>query len=90
MWDNDLHYYVRNPAFDVTSRRYLSGIVTENGIARPVFTELLHRTMAGEMLQITLRIYSNFRSKVDMNSGQYNMPLCKMQWVKNRVVLLDL
>jgi methylthioribose-1-phosphate isomerase len=48
MWDNDVYYHVRNPAFDVTPHRYLSGIVTKNGIARPVFTELLRRAVAGE------------------------------------------
>jgi len=32
------HFRARNPAFDVTPHRYLSGIVTENGIARPDFT----------------------------------------------------
>jgi len=35
------HFKARNPAFDVTPHRYLSGIVTENGIARPPFTESL-------------------------------------------------
>jgi methylthioribose-1-phosphate isomerase len=44
------HYHARNPAFDVTPHRYLSGIVTENGIARPVFTESLRRAVAGETL----------------------------------------
>lgn len=42
------HYHARNPAFDVTPHRYLSGIVTENGIARPAFTESLRRAVAGE------------------------------------------
>lgn len=42
------HYRVRNPAFDVTPHRYLAGIVTENGIARPVFTESLRRAVMGE------------------------------------------
>jgi methylthioribose-1-phosphate isomerase len=44
------HYHARNPAFDVTPHRYLSGIVTENGIARPAFTESLRRAVAGETL----------------------------------------
>ncbi len=44
------HYHARNPAFDVTPHRYLSGIVTENGIARPVFTESLRRAVAGETM----------------------------------------
>lgn len=35
------HFNARNPAFDVTPHRYLSGIVTENGIARPAFTDSL-------------------------------------------------
>ncbi|MCU0474957.1 MAG: S-methyl-5-thioribose-1-phosphate isomerase [Anaerolineae bacterium] len=44
------HFKARNPAFDVTPHRYLSGIVTENGIARPAFTESLRRALAGEAL----------------------------------------
>ena len=37
----------RNPAFDVTPNRYLSGIVTEKGIVRPPFVEEL-RKLTGE------------------------------------------
>jgi methylthioribose-1-phosphate isomerase len=32
---------VRNPAFDVTPAEYISGIITENGIARPPYTQSL-------------------------------------------------
>ena len=42
------HYRARNPAFDVTPHRYLSGIVTENGIARAPFVDSLRRAVAGE------------------------------------------
>ncbi len=42
------HFHARNPAFDVTPNRYLSGIITENGIARPPFTDSLKRVVAGE------------------------------------------
>lgn len=43
------HYHARNPAFDVTPHRYLSGVVTENGIARPDFVESLRAVvMAGQ------------------------------------------
>jgi methylthioribose-1-phosphate isomerase len=42
------HFKARNPAFDVTPNRYLAGIVTENGIARPPFVESLRRAVAGE------------------------------------------
>lgn len=42
------HFKARNPAFDVTPHRYLSGIVTENGIARPPFNASLRRAVAGE------------------------------------------
>jgi methylthioribose-1-phosphate isomerase len=31
------HFRARNPAFDVTPARYLSGIITEHGILRPPF-----------------------------------------------------
>lgn len=44
------HYHARNPAFDVTPHRYLSGIVTEQGIARPPFRDSLRRALAGETL----------------------------------------
>lgn len=42
------HFKARNPAFDVTPHRYLSGIVTENGIARAPFIESLRRAVAGD------------------------------------------
>ena len=32
---------VQNPAFDVTPARYVSGIITEKGVARPPYTECL-------------------------------------------------
>ncbi len=41
------HFKARNPAFDVTPHRYLNGIVTEQGIARPPYTESLARAVAG-------------------------------------------
>jgi methylthioribose-1-phosphate isomerase len=44
------HFHARNPAFDVTPNRYLAGIVTEFGVARPPFTESLKRAVAGEKL----------------------------------------
>ena len=43
-------FRARNPAFDVTPQRYLTGIVTENGIARPPFSESLARAVAGEQV----------------------------------------
>jgi methylthioribose-1-phosphate isomerase len=44
-------YPARNPAFDVTPHRYVTGIVTENGIAYPPFDDSLARAVAGEKLQ---------------------------------------
>lgn len=38
---------VYNPAFDVTPHRYVTGIITENGIAYPPFGQSLHR-LVGE------------------------------------------
>jgi methylthioribose-1-phosphate isomerase len=32
---------VANPAFDVTPHRYVTGIITERGVARAPFTESL-------------------------------------------------
>jgi methylthioribose-1-phosphate isomerase len=32
---------VANPAFDITPHRYVTGIVTENGVAYPPFTQSL-------------------------------------------------
>jgi methylthioribose-1-phosphate isomerase len=40
----------RNPAFDVTPHRYVTAIVTENGIAYPPFTRNLRRAVEGETL----------------------------------------
>jgi methylthioribose-1-phosphate isomerase len=37
------HFHARNPAFDVTPHRYLSGIITEHGIVRAPFAETLQR-----------------------------------------------
>ncbi len=36
---------VRNPAFDVTPHRFVTGIITERGILRPPFDESLRRVM---------------------------------------------
>jgi len=44
------HFKARNPAFDITPHRYLCGIVTENGIARPPFVESLRLAVAGNEL----------------------------------------
>lgn len=44
------NFHVRNPAFDVTPHRYLSGIVTENGIARPPFRDSLAQVVAGRQV----------------------------------------
>jgi len=38
---------VANPAFDVTPHRYVTGIVTENGIAYPPFSVSLRQVMEG-------------------------------------------
>jgi methylthioribose-1-phosphate isomerase len=38
---------VANPAFDVTPHRYVTGIVTENGIAYPPFETSLRRVVGG-------------------------------------------
>lgn len=38
----------RNPAFDVTPHRYLTGIVTENGVVRPPFHVSLRRAVTGD------------------------------------------
>lgn len=45
------HYRARNPAFDVTPHRYLSGVVTENGIARPNFVESLRAVVMARQTQ---------------------------------------
>jgi methylthioribose-1-phosphate isomerase len=41
----------RNPAFDVTPHRLVTGIVTENGVAYPPFEESLPRMVRGERLE---------------------------------------
>ena len=44
------NFRARNPAFDVTPHRYLSGIVTENGIAQPPFSRSLARVASGRQV----------------------------------------
>lgn len=43
---------VGNPAFDVTPHRYVTGIVTENGVAYPPFDLNLKRAVAGEQVSL--------------------------------------
>jgi methylthioribose-1-phosphate isomerase len=38
---------VANPAFDVTPHRYVTAIITENGVAREPFSEALQRLVRG-------------------------------------------
>jgi len=38
--------HIRNPAFDVTPHRYISGIITERGILRPPYSESLKQAFA--------------------------------------------
>jgi methylthioribose-1-phosphate isomerase len=40
--------HVRNPAFDVTPHRYVTAIITENGIARAPYTESLAKLVNGK------------------------------------------
>ncbi|MGQ9457559.1 MAG: S-methyl-5-thioribose-1-phosphate isomerase, partial [Anaerolineae bacterium] len=40
---------VYNPAFDVTPHRYLTGIITENGIVYPPFRLNLRRAVEGRL-----------------------------------------
>lgn len=41
------HFNARNPAFDVTPNRYLSGIITEKGIVRAPFEVNLRKAVTG-------------------------------------------
>ena len=43
-------FSARNPAFDVTPQAYVSGIVTEHGVARQPFASSLARAVRGETL----------------------------------------
>jgi methylthioribose-1-phosphate isomerase len=38
--------HIRNPAFDVTPHRYITGIITERGILRPPYTDSLKQAFA--------------------------------------------
>ena len=38
--------HIRNPAFDVTPHRYITGIITERGILRPPYSESLKQALA--------------------------------------------
>jgi len=42
----------RNPAFDVTPHRYVTGIITEKGIAKPPYTESLAALFGNGTLKI--------------------------------------
>ncbi len=44
------HFRARNIAFDVTPHRYLSGIVTENGIVHPPFIQSLKAAASGQQV----------------------------------------
>jgi methylthioribose-1-phosphate isomerase len=46
---------VGNPAFDVTPHRYITGIVTEDGIAYPPFEIKLKRVVNGSSLPLSRR-----------------------------------
>ncbi|MCI0713796.1 MAG: S-methyl-5-thioribose-1-phosphate isomerase [Chloroflexi bacterium] len=46
-------YPVRNPAFDVTPARYITGLVTENGIVRAPFIENIARVVQERPLNLT-------------------------------------
>lgn len=41
------HFPVRNPQFDITSQRYLAGIITEGGLLLPPFRETLEKAVNG-------------------------------------------
>ena len=45
-------YPARNPAFDVTPHRYVTGIVTENGIVHPPYSINLRRAVDGTLPQV--------------------------------------
>jgi methylthioribose-1-phosphate isomerase len=42
--------HIRNPAFDVTPSRYITGIITERGIFRPPYTESLPRAFQTQVI----------------------------------------
>ena len=39
---------VENPAFDVTPARYVTAIITENGVARAPYEESLEKIVGGK------------------------------------------
>ena len=46
--------HIRNPAFDVTPHRYITGIITERGILRPPYSESLKQAFASSPARSTL------------------------------------
>ena len=44
---------VRNPAFDITPSRYVSGIITERGVARPPYDQALRALASGHRAEMT-------------------------------------
>jgi methylthioribose-1-phosphate isomerase len=43
---------VQNPAFDVTPARYVTAIITENGVARAPYEESLKQMLLGERVKV--------------------------------------
>lgn len=43
-------FHARNPSFDVTPSKYLSGIITENGIVRPPYEANLRMAVSNEIV----------------------------------------
>jgi methylthioribose-1-phosphate isomerase len=43
---------VQNPAFDVTPARYVTAIITENGVARAPYEESLKQIVLGERVKV--------------------------------------
>ncbi len=44
---------VRNPAFDITPSRYVSGIITERGVVRPPYDQALRALASGRQAEVT-------------------------------------
>src|SRR6185312_9464450 len=44
--------HIRNPAFDVTPHRYITGIITERGILRPPYAESLKSNIVASQADI--------------------------------------
>ncbi len=66
-------YPARNPAFDVTPHRYVTGIVTEHGIVYPPFDTNLRRAILGTLMELPEGLEMPPGTQDEASKGQLSM-----------------